>query len=68
MISYDLRESTRICKYNYNTNVVDHFTSSVYLAQNPGRGKLGGRFGETNVIRQHFTQPNSRFTKVTTVI
>ena len=26
-----------------------------------------GEFGKTNVIRQYFTQPNSRFTKVANV-
>ena len=31
------------------------------------RGENFGEFGETNAIRQYFTQPNSMFTKVANV-
>ena len=37
-----------------------------HIAQNFGT-KNYGEFGEMNAIRQYFTQPNSRFTKVAKV-
>ena len=50
-----------VCKelYMYHTSIVKY----VPTAQNSGRQE----FGKKNVIGQHFTQPNSIFTKVANV-
>ena len=46
--------------------ITDLHIATVAIAQNFGGGNFG-EFGETSVIRQYFTQPNSRFTKVANV-
>ena len=59
MIIYEL------CNFSlkYTSGVIMVHTVMYRIVQNFG-GEHFGEFGKTNVIRQYFTQPTSRFTKV----